>query len=174
MSDPDCLFCKIVAGEMPATRVYEDERTIAFMDINPGTRGHLLVIPREHAKDLLEIDPEDLAACAKAAQTMAARVTDRLDADGVNLINSCGAQAWQTVFHFHMHVIPRYAAIRCGCPGTPRRGTATRSRPPRSGSPRRHLHASSGSSPVAPAPSPCIASPSLGPDAPAGRNECGV
>ena len=70
-ADPDCLFCKIVAGQIPSTRVYEDERTIAFMDINPGTRGHLLVIPREHAKDLLEIDPEDLAACARTAQKMA-------------------------------------------------------------------------------------------------------
>ena len=61
-TDPDCLFCKIIAGEIPSTRVYEDERTIAFMDINPGTTGHLLVVPRAHAKDLLEIDPEDLAA----------------------------------------------------------------------------------------------------------------
>ena len=60
MSDPNCLFCKIVAGDIPSTRVYEDERTIAFMDINPGSRGHLLVIPREHSADLLEIDPEDL------------------------------------------------------------------------------------------------------------------
>jgi histidine triad (HIT) family protein len=107
-ADPDCLFCKIVAGEIPSTRVYEDERTIAFMDINPGTRGHLLVIPREHAKDLLEIDPEDLAACAKTAQTMARRAKDALGADGVNLLNSCGPKAWQTVFHFHIHVIPRY------------------------------------------------------------------
>jgi histidine triad (HIT) family protein len=106
--DPNCLFCKIVAGEIPSTRVYEDDRTIAFMDINPGTTGHLLVIPREHAKDLLEIDPEDLAACARTAQVMAARVSDRLSADGVNLINSCGQKAWQTVFHFHIHVIPRY------------------------------------------------------------------
>ena len=64
MSDPNCLFCKIVAGDIPATKVYEDERTIAFMDINPGTRGHLLVIPRAHAADLLEIDPDDLAAVA--------------------------------------------------------------------------------------------------------------
>jgi histidine triad (HIT) family protein len=108
MSDPDCLFCKIVAGEIPSTRVYEDERTIAFMDINPGTKGHLLVIPREHAKDLLEISAEDLAACARTAQTLARRVSERLQADGVNLINSCGAKAWQTVFHFHVHVIPRY------------------------------------------------------------------
>jgi histidine triad (HIT) family protein len=107
-TDPDCLFCKIVAGEIPSTRVYEDERTIAFMDINPGTEGHLLVIPREHAKDLLEIDPEDLAAVARTAQVMARRAVEKLGADGVNLINSCGAKAWQTVFHFHMHVIPRY------------------------------------------------------------------
>src|SRR5690242_18606795 len=102
-ADPDCLFCKIAAGEIPATRVYEDERTIAFMDINPGTRGHLLVIPREHATDLLVIDPEDLAACVRTAQIMAARASDRLEADGVNLLNSCGAQAWQTIFHFHVH-----------------------------------------------------------------------
>lgn len=107
-ADPDCLFCKIIAGEIPSTRVYEDERTIAFMDINPGTRGHLLVIPREHAKDLLDIAAEDLAACAKTAQTMARRAKDALDADGINLINSCGQKAWQTVFHFHIHVIPRY------------------------------------------------------------------
>src|SRR4051794_19840528 len=108
MSDPNCLFCKIVAGEIPSTRVYEDERTIAFMDINPGTRGHLLVIPREHAADLLAIDPDDLAACARTAQTMAARVSERLGAGGVNPLNSCGGKAWQTGFHFHLHVIPRY------------------------------------------------------------------
>jgi histidine triad (HIT) family protein len=107
-ADPDCLFCKIAAGDIPTTRVYEDELTIAFMDINPATRGHLLVIPRAHAVDLLEIDPDDLAACARTAQTMAARASDRLDAVGVNLLNSCGAQAWQTIFHFHVHVIPRY------------------------------------------------------------------
>jgi histidine triad (HIT) family protein len=121
-ADPDCLFCKIAAGEIPATRVYEDERTIAFMDINPGTRGHLLVIPREHSADLLEIDPDDLAACARTSQTMAARASDRLDADGVNLLNSCGAQAWQTVFHFHVHVIPRYAGDPLQLPWHPTPG----------------------------------------------------
>jgi histidine triad (HIT) family protein len=108
MSEPDCIFCKIVAGEMPAQIVAEDERTISFMDIAPGTRGHALVIPRRHARDLLEIDEADLAAVIAAAQRLAARVHDRLGADGVNLINSCGRAAWQTVFHFHMHVIPRY------------------------------------------------------------------
>ena len=109
MSDPDCIFCKIIAGELPGTIVDEDERTVAFMDINPATRGHALVVPRNHARDLLEIDHEDLTAVTVAAQRLARRAHERLDADGVNLINACGAEAWQTVFHFHMHVIPRYA-----------------------------------------------------------------
>jgi histidine triad (HIT) family protein len=121
-ADPDCLFCKIASGDIPATRVYEDERTIAFMDINPGTRGHLLVIPREHAADLLEIGDEDLAACARTAQLMAARASERLDAVGVNLLNSCGAQAWQTIFHFHVHVIPRYAGDPLQLPWHPAPG----------------------------------------------------
>src|ERR687897_148148 len=103
MRDPDCLFCKIVAGELPATLVREDERTVAFMDINPATRGHVLVVPRTHADDLLVIGEEDLAACFSAAQDLAALATDRLGATGVNLLNSCGRDAWQTVFHFHVH-----------------------------------------------------------------------
>jgi histidine triad (HIT) family protein len=106
--DPDCIFCKILAGELPGTIVAEDERTVSFMDINPATRGHALVIPREHARDLLDIDPDDLAACAQAAQRLARRQKDVLGADGINLLNACGEKAWQTVFHFHIHVIPRY------------------------------------------------------------------
>ena len=107
-ADTECLFCRIVAGELPATRVAEDERTVAFMDINPGARGHLLVVPRAHARDLLEIGQEDLAAVAATGQRMAQLLGERLGADGVNLLNSCGEAAWQTVFHFHLHVIPRY------------------------------------------------------------------
>ncbi|MGZ8649451.1 MAG: HIT family protein [Solirubrobacteraceae bacterium] len=107
--DPDCLFCKIVGGEIPSTRVDEDDRTVAFMDINPATRGHLLVVPREHAVDLLEVPAADLDACGRMAQRLARRAMDRLGADGVNLLNSCRPAAWQTVFHFHVHVIPRYA-----------------------------------------------------------------
>jgi histidine triad (HIT) family protein len=122
VSDDDCIFCKIVAGEMPAQIVDEDERTIAFMDISPATRGHLLVIPRRHARDLLEIDHEDLQAVVLAAQRMAQRVHDRLDADGVNLLNSRGRAAWQTVFHFHMHVIPRYAGDPLQLPWHPSPG----------------------------------------------------
>jgi histidine triad (HIT) family protein len=104
----DCIFCRIAAGELPAEVVQEDEHTVAFMDINPWTRGHALVIPRNHSKDLLEIDDEDLARTASAAKRLAARMKERLNADGVNLLNACGPAAWQTVFHFHVHVIPRY------------------------------------------------------------------
>jgi histidine triad (HIT) family protein len=108
VSDPDCLFCRIVAGDIPSTRVYEDERTVAFMDINPATRGHVLVVPRAHARDLLVAAPEDLAACAHTAQKLAGLVSEKLGAAGVNLLSSSGAAAWQTVFHLHLHVIPRY------------------------------------------------------------------
>ena len=107
-SDPDCIFCKIVAGDLPATIVAQDDRTISFMDINPATRGHALVIPREHSRDLLEVADEDLTACATAAQRLAKAQSARLGAHGVNILNSCGVAAWQTVFHFHLHVIPRY------------------------------------------------------------------
>ena len=122
MSDPDCIFCKIVAGELPSTIVGEDERTVAFMDINPATRGHVLVIPRAHSEDLLGIDPDDLRAVAVASQRQATRAKERLRADGVNLVNSCGAVAWQTVFHFHMHVIPRYADDPLRLPWVPAPG----------------------------------------------------
>jgi histidine triad (HIT) family protein len=122
MSDPNCIFCKIVAGELPSTIVDADERTIAFMDIAPATRGHALVIPRAHAADLLSVDPEDLAAVALSCQRLAARISERLGTDGVNLVNSCGAVAWQTVFHFHVHVIPRYADDPLRLPWTPTPG----------------------------------------------------
>jgi histidine triad (HIT) family protein len=122
MADPDCLFCKIVAGEIPSTRGDEDDRTVAFMDINPATRGHLLVIPREHSTDLLEVPEEDLDACMRMAQKLARRVSERLGADGVNLLNSCGSAAWQTVFHFHVHVIPRYGGDPLRLPWQPAPG----------------------------------------------------
>jgi len=121
-ADPDCLFCKIVTGEIPATIVAEDDRTIAFMDINPATRGHALVIPRTHARDVHEIDPEDLKAVAAVAQQLAGKACERLGADGVNLLNSNGRAAWQTVFHFHMHVIPRYDGDPLRLPWVPSPG----------------------------------------------------
>jgi histidine triad (HIT) family protein len=118
----DCIFCAIAKGEGPATIVAEDDRTVSFMDIMPATRGHLLVIPRAHSVDLLSVDPDDLAATAQAAKAMAQRVKDRLGADGVNLLNSCGSAAWQTVFHFHVHVIPRYDDDPLKLPWIPHEG----------------------------------------------------
>lgn len=119
MSEQDCIFCKIVAGELPATIVDHDEHTIAFMDINPATRGHALVVPRVHTQDLLSIDPQQLSAVTVAAQRLAARAKERLRADGINVINSCGAAAWQTVSHFHLHVIPRYEGDPLRLPWVP-------------------------------------------------------
>jgi histidine triad (HIT) family protein len=115
----DCIFCKIVAGELPAAKVDEDERTLAFMDINPWARGHALVIPKQHARDLGEIGEDDLAACAAMAKRIAGLQRERLGADGVNLLNAYGAAAWQSVFHFHFHVIPRYEGDPLRLPTTP-------------------------------------------------------
>ena len=121
MSD-DCIFCAIAAGVAPATIVAEDERTVAFMDISPATDGHLLVIPRAHYEDVLVIDDADLDATMHTARAMTRRVKDRLGADGVNLLNSCGRAAWQTVFHFHVHVIPRYDDDPLKLPWVPEQG----------------------------------------------------
>jgi histidine triad (HIT) family protein len=122
MTDPNCIFCKILARELPANIVDEDERTVAFMDIAPATRGHALVVPRTHVADLLSVSREDLDAVGAASQRLARTIKDRLGADGVNLVNSCGAAAWQTVFHFHMHVIPRYEGDPLRLPWIPAPG----------------------------------------------------
>ncbi|MBB1484653.1 HIT family protein [Tessaracoccus sp. MC1865] len=103
-----CIFCGIVAGAVPCAKVAEDDTTFAFMDIDPGSEGHLLVIPKRHTADLMEIAGDDLAATTLAAQRIAKVMVSELGADGVNLLNCSGEAAWQTVFHFHLHVIPRY------------------------------------------------------------------
>ena len=121
-SDPDCLFCRIVAGELPSTRIAENDRAIAFMDINPATRGHALVIPKEHHEDLLQISDEDLERTFAAARSLAARMREPLGADGFNVLNSCGSAAWQTVFHFHVHVVPRYDDDPLKLPWVPKPG----------------------------------------------------
>jgi histidine triad (HIT) family protein len=122
MSEPDCIFCRIISGDIPGQIVDKDERTLAFMDINPATRGHALVVPRRHVRDLLEIEADDLEATIIAAQRLARRMPERLGAAGVNLLNSCGRAAWQTVFHFHLHVIPRYEGDPLRLPWTPSPG----------------------------------------------------
>jgi histidine triad (HIT) family protein len=104
----DCLFCGIVAGDVPAQIVDSDEHTVAFMDINPATRGHALVVPREHSTDLMDVSDEDLARTMAAARRLARRMEETLEPDGYNILNSCGPAAWQTIFHYHVHVIPRY------------------------------------------------------------------
>jgi histidine triad (HIT) family protein len=104
----NCLFCGIVAGTIPSTQVAETDQAIAFMDINPATPGHLLVIPRAHSADLREAASEDLIAATLLAQSLVGRVIERLDADGANLLSCIGGAAWQSVFHTHLHVIPRY------------------------------------------------------------------
>ena len=124
-AQPDCLFCRIVAGELPARIVAEDELTVSFMDISPATRGHALVVPRRHSEDLYSIGREDLEACMNSAQALALRARDRLGADGVNLLNSCRPDAWQTVFHFHVHVIPRYQGDPLTLPWVPQAGDET-------------------------------------------------
>jgi histidine triad (HIT) family protein len=105
----DCIFCAIVDRAIPSTTVDEDELTYSFMDINPATPGHVLVIPKRHSADLLSVPTDDLAACALTAQRVARLISTNLGADGLNVLNCCGAAAWQTVFHFHLHVVPRYA-----------------------------------------------------------------
>ena len=118
--DPDCIFCAIVAGEAPAEIIDQDDHTVTLMDINPATRGHALVIPRDHTEDLLSIGERDLCNTAVAAQRIARRMEETLDPDGFNLINACRAAAWQTVFHFHIHVIPRYEDDPLKLPWVPR------------------------------------------------------
>jgi histidine triad (HIT) family protein len=104
----DCLFCGIVSGDVPSQIIYSDEHTVAFMDINPATRGHALVVPRKHARDLMDVSDEDLANTMAAARRLARRMDEALSPDGFNVLNACRAAAWQSVFHYHLHVIPRY------------------------------------------------------------------
>jgi len=104
-ADPDCVFCRIVAGEHPAERVAEDERTIAFLEADPATRGHAVVIPREHVAGLEGIGDEDLAAVAQAARRLAIAMRERLGADGVNLVRPRDVDG--EAAHLQVHVIPR-------------------------------------------------------------------
>jgi histidine triad (HIT) family protein len=119
VADDDCIFCAIAAGDGPAEIIEQDEHTVAFMDINPWTRGHALVIPKKHAKNLFEIEDDELGYVAVAAKRLATRIRDTLHCDGINLLNSAEPAAWQTVFHFHVHVIPRYDDDPLQLPGKP-------------------------------------------------------
>ena len=106
-AETDCIFCKIVAGEIPSFLICEDAESYAFMDINPVHAGHALVVPRQHAADIYTIDGESLAAVARTAQRVAKAVRQAMAPSGLNLVQCNGEAAGQSVFHFHMHVMPR-------------------------------------------------------------------
>lgn len=107
-TDPACLFCRIIAGEIPSRQVYADHAAVAFLDVVPLKRGHTLVVPRAHVTDAIEA-PEVLARIAPAIAAAGALLRARLGASGVNLLSNIGSDAGQSVFHLHVHLIPRYA-----------------------------------------------------------------
>lgn len=121
----DCIFCAIAAREVPAIVVDEDTDTIAFMDSSPWQRGHALVVPRRHYEHLLEVEPDDLTRVMAAAKRLAARMKERLEADGIVLWNSCGPAAGQVVMHFHIHVIPIAGQAPTLPPRSPRQADET-------------------------------------------------
>ena len=103
-----CIFCKIVNGEIPSKKVYEDENVIAILDISQATKGHTLVIPKKHSDNLLQIDSEEYINVMKAVKIVVEKINNSLKPQGINILNNCGEAAGQTVMHFHVHIIPRY------------------------------------------------------------------
>jgi histidine triad (HIT) family protein len=104
----DCVFCMIRDGKIPSAKVYDDERTLAFMDVNPLTLGHCLVVTRTHAATLYDVEPEDLRAAIATAKKVAGAIRKALNPDGLNMLQANGAAAFQSVLHFHLHLIPRW------------------------------------------------------------------
>jgi histidine triad (HIT) family protein len=103
----DCIFCKIVKGEIPSTRIYEDDRVFAFADINPITDGHILIIPKVHAENIFEMSADDMAAVAHAAKKLAHAIREALNPDGIACLQLNGRGVNQVVMHYHYHLIPR-------------------------------------------------------------------
>ena len=108
MRKDDCIFCKIISGDIPSCTIYEDEDFKVIMDIAPATKGHALVLPKSHFDNIYDIDPEVLGKAVKVAQKVIKHATKVLGCEGYNLLQNNGEVAGQTVFHFHMHLIPRY------------------------------------------------------------------
>lgn len=108
MKKDDCIFCKIAAGEIPSRKIYEDKDLIAIMDLSPTSKGHSLIIPKEHCTNIYDIDEDIAAKVMKTAKKLATKMTTALNCDGFNLLQNNGETAGQTMFHFHMHLIPRY------------------------------------------------------------------
>lgn len=110
MKDTNCIFCKIANGEIPSKTLYEDDSFRVILDLGPATKGHALIIPKEHYANLYELPEETAGEVMKLAKKMAVKMTERLGCEGFNLVQNNGELAGQTVFHFHMHMIPRYQA----------------------------------------------------------------
>ena len=108
MSPEECIFCKIIRGEIPSKKVYDDKDVLAFLDINPANPGHVLVVPKKHADDITKSDDEDLAKAMKVVKNITASLKERMNAIGVNVVQNNGKHAGQLVAHTHFHVIPRY------------------------------------------------------------------
>ena len=106
-TDPNCIFCKIVAGEIPSFKLYEDDQVLSFMDVNPFNEGHCLVITKGHYENLFAVPDADLGAAIAVAKRVAAAVEKAIAPDGINLVQANGPGAGQTVFHFHFHIFPR-------------------------------------------------------------------
>ena len=106
--DPNCIFCKVVAGEIPGEVIDYDERTHTVLDINPATRGHAVVMTRTHVDNLIALSDDDLVAVMHTVRRVTELLRARLRPDGFNILHNIGRVAWQSIFHFHMHVIPRY------------------------------------------------------------------
>ncbi|MDO8435542.1 MAG: HIT family protein [bacterium] len=105
----DCIFCKIIAGELPSTKVYEDDHCLAFLDIRPVTKGHTLVVPKGHVTDVATADPEVMANVSRALPKIARAVVSGVNAQGFNCTTNNGAVAGQIIFHLHFHIIPRFS-----------------------------------------------------------------
>ena len=105
----DCIFCKIVAGEIPASKVYEDDHFLAFLDISQVTPGHTLVIPKKHARNLLEMTPDETADLFNVVSTVTKKVESATQPQGMNIISNMEEIAGQSVFHTHVHILPRYS-----------------------------------------------------------------
>lgn len=103
-----CIFCKIINGEIPSKKLYEDDYVVAILDISQATKGHTLVLPKKHFSNLLEIDNEYYLKVMTVVKELSAKIVNNLGAEGVNILNNCGEAAGQTVMHFHVHIIPRY------------------------------------------------------------------
>ena len=123
MKESNCIFCKIANGEIPSTTLYEDDDFRVILDMGPAARGHALLLPKEHYANLFELDDELATKALVTAKKVASRLKDALGADGFNLVQNNGEAAGQTVFHFHMHLIPRYKEDGAGLSWTP--GSAT-------------------------------------------------